>query len=177
MSEYSRIERGFINLRGNGANEHFASAVESALGVKLIRKPNTTSAGDRHKNHLYWLGPDEWLVGTARENSGHLVGQLEAATAGMSVAVNDISGGMVLTTLSAAIGREVLERGCTLDLHPEKFAAGDCAQTSLAKANIVLACIDDAPVYEIIVRRSFSEYLLRWLRQTHHSLAGSASSS
>jgi len=52
-----------------------------------------------------------------------------------------------------------------LDLHPDVFRAGDCAQSGLGKATMLLGCIDTAPVYEIIVRRSFSEYALRWLRQ------------
>ena len=104
-----------------------------------------------------------------------LVERLEQQLSGLHVAVNDISGGQVLWQLPGADVPSLLAKGCTLDLSPQAFGAGACAQTGLAKANILLGCIDAAPVYEIIVRRSFSEYLERWLRQNSHSPAGSAS--
>jgi sarcosine oxidase subunit gamma len=50
-----------------------------------------------------------------------------------------------------------------LDLHPGVFAVGDCAQSGLAKANVVLALVDDKPTFMVVVRRSFSDYLYRWL--------------
>jgi sarcosine oxidase subunit gamma len=41
---------------------------------------------------------------------------------------------------------------------------GACAQSGLAKASMLIGRIDDAePVFEIIVRRSFADYVLRWL--------------
>ena len=176
MHEIARIERGFINLRGKPDDGQFTPAVTGVLGFELPVAANTSVAGDDDAR-AYWLGPDEWLLASDRTRVTTLVAELEHALDGQAVAINDVSGGWVLTGLAGNEGRELLARGCTLDLHPGVFAAGDCAQTTLAKANILIACIDDAPVYEIIVRRSFSEYLLRWLRQTQLSLAGSVSSS
>ena len=34
----------------------------------------------------------------------------------------------------------------------------------MAKSNIVLSLTDDKPTYNIIVRRSFSEHLAKWLQ-------------
>lgn len=177
MSEFTRIDRGFINLRGDASDKRFTDRISAILGLERVSQPNLTSASEDGNTQLYWLGPDEWLLGTDRSEIGQMLARLESELKGFTAAINVVSGGLVLTTLSGRNASEVLARGCTLDLHPEKFRVGQCAQTTLAKANILLACIDKAPVYEIIVRRSFSEYLLRWLRQTHLSLAGSASSS
>lgn len=176
MTDPERIERGFVNLRGMAGDERFAAAIRTVTGTELPVEPNTTTAGDAPARN-YWLGPDEWLVGCVRAQSSAMVARLEDALAGQSVAINDVSGGLVLYEISGGDARELLARGCTLDLDPAAFRPGDCAQTMLAKANVLIAYIDDAPVYEIIVRRSFSEYLRRWLRQTRHSLAGSAFSS
>ena len=68
--------------------------------------------------------------------------------------------------------RDVLAKGCTLDLHPAEFAAGACAQSGLAKANILIGLIEEKPVFEIVVRRSFAEYLARWLQHaaTEHNV-------
>ena len=60
--------------------------------------------------------------------------------------------------------RDVLAKGCPLDLHPSVFRPGDCAQTLLAKANVTLRCVDDAPSYELTVRRSFADYAAPWLQ-------------
>ena len=65
--------------------------------------------------------------------------------------------------LSGPRAREVLMKGCRLDLHPRAFTPGTCVQTALAKANVILHQTDDAPSYEITVRNSFSVYLATWL--------------
>ena len=57
---------------------------------------------------------------------------------------------------------QVLAKGCTLDLHAAYFPPGHCAQSDLAKANVLLRR-DNAKRFEIIVRRSFADYLLAWL--------------
>lgn len=175
MIELAPVERGFVNLRGNSDDGRFAAAIEAVRGVGLPNANASLSTADGIRT--YWLGPDEWLIGCERAQSAAVAMQLESALAGQAAAINDVSGGYVLVTVPASEAPELLARGCTLDLHPARFVPGDCAQTMLAKANVLLAYTDDAAVYEIIVRRSFSEYLLRWLRQTRLSLAGSASSS
>jgi len=42
------------------------------------------------------------------------------------------------------------------------FASGQCAQTNVAKAMGLIIARDDG--IDVVVRRSFSEYLWRWLR-------------
>lgn len=172
MTEINRVELGHINLRGDAGDTHFVDGVATALGLTLPLEANTMSASD---HRVYWLGPDEWQIVTDIENVDDLVQKLEGALVDQHVAVNDLSGGQVALHLSGADVPALLAKGCTLDLHPSIFGAGNCAQSGLAKANVLIGYIDATPVYEIIVRRSFSEYLLRWLRQNSHSQAGSAS--
>jgi sarcosine oxidase subunit gamma len=121
---------------------------------------NTFTAGS---HRVYWLGPDEWLAVTTAAEAPGLVRSLESALAGRSFAVNDLSGGNVVLGLAGRKARDVLARGCTLDLHPDVFPVGAAAQTGLAKAGVLLGLVDDAPVFEIVVRRSFADYLCRWL--------------
>ena len=40
---------------------------------------------------------------------------------------------------------------------------GACAQTRLAKAPVLVRRLDDGGAYEIVVRRSFADYLWLWL--------------
>jgi sarcosine oxidase subunit gamma len=57
-----------------------------------------------------------------------------------------------------------LAKGCTLDFHPRVFRPGTCAQSGLAKANVLIRLGDDPDSFDVVVRRSFADYLLRWLR-------------
>ena len=156
-----------------GGDDRFADGVEAALGLTLPVDPNTLSESD---HRMYWLGPDEWQVVADRKNVPVLLKKLEDALVDQHVSINDLSGGQVTLHLAGADVPELLAKACTLDLHPSVFGVGDCAQSGLAKANVLIGYIDVAPVYEIIVRRSFSEYLLRWLRQNSHFQVGTASS-
>jgi sarcosine oxidase, subunit gamma len=97
---------------------------------------------------VLWLGPDEFLV----------VG--DGPPLGSTV---DVSANRTTIELSGPNARDVLEHGCTLDLHPRVFRAGRCAQTMLARAQVILWQTSDEPVYRILVRGSFAGYLADWL--------------
>jgi len=172
MTEYHAIDLGHINLRGNANDSQFVDGAAEVLGQKLPLRPNTLT---RAEHRVYWLGPDEWQVVAPPDRVADLLEELERKLAGQHVAINDISGGQFALNLSGDDVPLLLAKACTLDLHPSVFHLSDCAQSGLAKANMLLGYIDAAPVYEIIVRRSFSEYLLSWLRQNTHSRVASAS--
>jgi sarcosine oxidase subunit gamma len=152
---------GFINLRGDAGSDAFCERVREILGQPLPLEANTFSAGE---HRVYWLGPDEWLLRCDRHAVSNLVAALETALSGMHVAVNDVSGGNTTVHLSGPRARRTLAKGCTLDLHPREFVPGQCAQSGLAKAPVLIGMIDDAPTFEVVVRRSFGDYLVHWLR-------------
>ena len=63
----------------------------------------------------------------------------------------------------AEVARDLLAKGCTLDLHPRAFKVGACAQTGLARAGAILHLVDEAPTFEITILRSFADYMWVWL--------------
>lgn len=172
MIEWRRIDQGHINVRGNAADTAFVEGVGKVLGQPLPLEVNKMTKAE---HRIYWLGPNEWQIVTKLERVANLAQMLQDALIDLPMAINDLSGGQVSLHLTGSGVPTLLARACTLDLHPSTFCIGDCAQSGLAKANVLLGYIDEGPVYEIIVRRSFSEYILRWLRQNTHSHAGSAS--
>ena len=155
-----RGDLGHVNLRGNPDDADFVAAVEGVLGQSLPIAPNTVTSG-RHR--VFWLGPDEWLVATAAERATKIAARLQGAAVPFHAAVNDSSGSHVAILLEGSQARDILAKGCTLDLHPSVFAVGTCAQSGLAKAGVLLALLDDSPTFMIVVRRSFSDYLCRWM--------------
>ena len=98
------------------------------------------------------------------QNPRELIARLRAAVAGQFVTFVDLSEGMVSLAMSGEYSRDVLAKGCTLDLHRDRFLAGDCAQTNLAKASMLIALPQAGSRFDIIVRRSFAEYIALWLR-------------
>ncbi len=153
---------GYLNLRGRPGDAAFTSAVKGVLGVDLPLEPNTTASGDAVT--VLWLGPDEWLIITEPDAQESLASRLEEALAGQFVAVTDISSGHTMVVASGPRSRALLARGCTLDLHPREFGPGRCAQTMVAKAGVLVYRPDDGDTFELVVRRSFAEYLWLWLR-------------
>lgn len=152
---------GHLNLRGNPDDASFTGAAIAALGLALPTEPNTVA--DEGEMLALWLGPDEWLVVSPVDAQTSLSDSLETALEGVHAAVTDVTGGQTVITLSGPRARDILAKGCPLDLHPSVFKPGDCAQTIVGKANVTIYCVDDSPSFELIVRRSFAEYMALWL--------------
>ena len=154
-------EIGHINLRGNPENSDFVAATNATLGQKLPVSANTMTIGNYR---VLWLGPDEWLIMSLVADTLGLVTQLRHALSTQHASVTEVSGGQIALRVAGPGVRDVLSKGCTLDFHPDKFKVGACAQSGLAKAHVLIGRLDNQPIFEIVVRRSFAEYLVLWLR-------------
>jgi sarcosine oxidase subunit gamma len=151
-----------INLRGDPGDGAFLAAVEGVVGFGLPRAANTVSTGAAHV--AYWLGPDEWLLAT--DDAAALASRLRAALAGMFAAVTEVGGGNEVMVLPGASAREQLAAECPLDLHPDAFRSGQCAQTRFAQAVVLLRPLDNGDL-ELIVRRSFAAYVREHLSHSY----------
>jgi sarcosine oxidase subunit gamma len=138
-----------------------ATAAGFALGAPLPMAPNTTSAAGEVQ--ILWAGPDEWLVIGPSEVRARLRARLEAAIAGEHATVVDVSAHRTVIEVAGSDARELLMKGCAVDLHPRTFEPGRCAQTTLARAQVVLLARTPEPAYWVLVRASFAEYLAEWL--------------
>ncbi len=157
---------GKVILRGDPEDAVFLAAVRAAVEIDLPQAPNTSS--ETPPLSALWLGPDEWMLTCAGGSETDVAESLSAALADHHAAVIDVTDSRTVLRLSGSGARELLAKGCALDLHQRGFALGDVAQTILAKAAVILhQTIDDAeetgPVFDIYVPRSFSDYLWSWL--------------
>ena len=154
--------RARLNLRLDPEDAEALTAAGAVLGGSLPRAPNTAAA-TINGWILLWLGPDEWLVTGPAQEVAALGDALRARLDGHHHALTDVSAMYATLALSGPMAREVLMKGCRLDVHPRAFTPGTCVQTAFAKAQVILHQTDDAPSYEITVRNSFSVYLATWL--------------
>ena len=139
-----------------------AAAVASLLGVELPTTPSTyAKSGD---TVVIWLGPDEWLVTGSSLTGPELEARLRDVVSSYGGAAVDVSGQRTTLRLSGSRSRDVLGKGCALDLHPSVFGGGAAAQTTLGQTGVILLAVDGSGAdHRILVRSSFARYLADWL--------------
>jgi sarcosine oxidase subunit gamma len=123
-------------------------------------EPNT--AWEEGPRAALWLGPDEWLVLGPPGAGPEIVAELLGALGGTHRSVVDVSASRVALELSGPGAKELLSKGCSLDLEPRGgWTTGSCAQTLLARVPVILH--ERPETTGVLVRPSFAEYLVDWL--------------
>jgi sarcosine oxidase subunit gamma len=153
-----------VNLRGNADDAAFREAAADALGMPLPLTAGSTS--ENSVMRIVWAGPDDWFIVGPKGLADPLAARLRDALAGQHHAVTDVSSGYTVLHLAGTPVLDVLAQGCPLDLHPRAFARGACAGSHFFKASVWLWQPEDAPVYELLVRRSFASYVWLMLERT-----------
>jgi sarcosine oxidase subunit gamma len=153
---------GFINLRGRADNTGFLAACLKVLGCEPPVTANTVVESGDYR--IYWMGPDEWLIITPAGRQGELKEQLDKALSGVFSAVVDNSSGLTMLHNTGENAAALLATDCPLDLHAREFKHGQCAQTRLARAGMSVSPLAQQAGFEVIIRRSFADYLLLWLQ-------------
>lgn len=161
--------RDLVNVRGELSDAAFVEAFERTVGCRPPAAANTVARSANYD--VLWLGPDEWLVrSSAPVRAGVLEAKLAPEIGECYAAAVDVGSGYTVVEVESTRVREVLSRGCPLDLHPSLFKPGQCAQSLYFKASIVLIPIA-ADRYELVVRRSFADYFCRIMLDAAASLA------
>ncbi len=115
---------------------------------------------------VLWLGPAEFLVVAPEEAhescGGDLVSSLVAALADGEGQVVDLSANRTTFELSGPRARAVLEKGCSLDLHPRVLAAGSALATEVGGIPVMLLKTGTES-FRLFPRASFADFLGRWL--------------
>ena len=150
-----------LNLRGNPQDAAFTQAVASVTGLALPLQANTATLGAGRT--LLWLGPDEWMLQCEAGQAAALEKGLRAALAGQHFSVVEVGHGFTSLSVQGPGAGALLSRGCPLDFHHSAFQAGHMAQTHIARTNAIVLCRQAGSDYTLTVRRSFADYLFRWL--------------
>lgn len=146
-----------VNLRVPAESPAVLARVEQELGLALPHRPNTVVGDER--DAVLWLGPDEWLVVAPEGQVDRVLGHTRTAMADASGSSVDVSANRTTVRLAGPAAREVLEKVCSVDLHPRAFVPGRCVQTLVGKAQVVLWQVGTEPAYRLMVRCSFADYL------------------
>lgn len=154
-----------LDLRTDPTDAALMARLTEVIGARPPTEPNTAIVSDDGTRHVLWLGPDEWLILGEPGTGPALESAVRAAIGDGSGAVVDVSANRTTLAVSGPRARDLLAFGCSLDLDERRFKPGRCAQTMLARANVIIVPVGPAsePSFRVLVRPSFAAYLAAWL--------------
>ena len=148
-----------LNLRADPKDGGVMQRLAGALGFALPVIPNTAVAKDDRP--ALWLGPDEWLAIGPDSQQAALEQALRSSLSGAFGSIVDVSANRTLLEIRGAKARELLVQGVSIDLGTRSYGPGRCAQTLLAKAQVIIERRNES--FVLYVRASFATYVALWL--------------
>lgn len=152
---------GHLTLRLNAENLDQLAAIERVLGGALPLEPLTSVVYGEYS--IRWMSPDEWLILVPGLESFEIESKFRDEMTGHYSLVNS-SGGSTVIELSGEDVIELLKRSTSIDLHLSVFPVGKVVSTLFAKSNAIIRRLGEQH-FELIVRRSFSDYIWLWLQE------------
>lgn len=150
-----------FNLRADPQDTALMQSLQANLGFPLPVLPNTVT--NRDDRRALWLGPDEWLIVGPEGQDKALEQTLRTGLNGAFGAVVDVSANRTVLQVRGPAAGDLLAHAVPIDLHPRVFPAGRCAQTLLAKAQVIVERLEEDPGFHLYIRSSFAAYVADWL--------------
>ena len=147
--------RGMIDLRGLATDRKFLAAAKSVLGADLPRTPRTSVSWGDIK--LLWLSVDQWLILCPGARAAELLAALHKAFTGVHSLAVDVSDMRAVMRLEGEGSREVLMKGCSLDLLGGDYVPGTVRRMRYAEIAALLHVVEDT-VFDVYVFRSYADY-------------------
>ena len=139
-----------------GKATDMGAAAKARFGVAAPETPKAVGTADAT---LIWSGPDQFFVLSKDGKHGmEALGQTFAKSASMS----DQSHARVLISVSGEKARTMLAKVSSIDLHPDVFAIGSAAATSMDHTSVTLWRGNDRngqAVFNVLVFATFAESL------------------
>jgi sarcosine oxidase subunit gamma len=142
-----------------GKRGDVAKAVFEITGLELPEGRKRVAASGLT---LIGVAPSQWLAIADGAEGRALLSRLSEALSGLASVV-DQSDAKAILRVSGPRLRDVLAKGCSLDLHPRAFTQQHAATTQIALIPCQLWQLDEAPTFELAVPLSYSRSFWSWL--------------
>lgn len=146
-----------IELASFRGQAHAVAELAAARGARLPPLGQLECASGRL---ILAVRPERWLLLSAPAGAGALAQSWQEACTGLA-AVIDHSAALSARYLTGAATREVLKRGCRLDLEPRRFPSGAAATTMIAGVPVILAAVSAGVL--LLVASSLAQHFDDWL--------------
>ena len=102
---------------------------------------------------ILWTAPNTWLIISSEEN---IINKINENCKNENFAITDISHSRAVIQIKGLQAREVLKKGCPINLN--EFEKNNCAGTVFHGITIVIDLIDNSPdAFNLLTLRSFGE--------------------
>lgn len=112
---------------------------------------------------LLCISPGEWLMTSLSKSGIAIRDTIAKDLRAQNVEFADLSAGHAVIEVAGPSVRDVLSKGCGIDLHPRTLFAGRCVRTRFAQIPLVIDCVQDPDRFELYAGRSYTHYLKDWL--------------
>ncbi len=136
--------------------------MSSLTGASLVDGPRVVMGGGLE---LVGSAPGQWLALAAGEGTDEVLAKLTDAVADVA-SLTDHSAAKMIVRIEGPSARNVLAKGCPIDLHPVAFQPGSAATTQIDQIVCQLWQVDATPAYDIMVNRSLARSFWSWLAQS-----------
>lgn len=111
------------------------------------------------------ISPGQWILISKKDAGSLFAGKISKEIKSVGY-VSEQSESRICIRISGPKARELMSRGCQLDLHPSIVSKGYCAQTTMAQVGVLLHVVDDEPIYDLYVYSGFARSFWHWLTET-----------
>ena len=155
-----KIDEPKIKINIRGKNKDFFTKIGKILSIILPVEPNTSTSNGNLD--ALWLSPDEWMIYLNENIFDDLYNEISKLNLG---SVTDVSDQWVCIKIKGSKVFDLLISGSPFDFREFKNNKNHVTQTLL---NHIDVTIHHKELNEInlFVRRSFSEHLISWLKDS-----------
>ena len=154
---------GHLILRASDTNKESKKSTDKAIKkiTKLDLPRDALASASNDSFSINWIAPDEWLILTEDKSEWDVEAKLRDAMDG-HFAIANVTGGQTVLELSGERAETILKKSSTYDVHISNFPIGKVVTTVFAKSQVVLKRTGEDS-FQLIVRRSFSDYIWQWI--------------
>ncbi|MEM9277358.1 MAG: sarcosine oxidase subunit gamma family protein [Pseudomonadota bacterium] len=153
-------------LENHGIVQVFAAKGKTAAVERALKVKETPGKATKGKDYTAIpLSPGQWMFVSANAGSDGFGDGIQARLKKNGY-VSEQSDARVVFRISGDRARELMQKGCRLDLDPSAASKGWCAQTQMAQAGVIIHQVDDKPTYDILVYSGFAQHFAEWLEHT-----------
>ena len=155
-----------VDRRGLALGQVFARSGREKALTKALHLPLAPGRSAVNEEYVALpLAPGQWMLMAETGSDGGFCRGI-AEQVGELGFVSEQSHSRVVLRVSGERARELLGKGCRLDLHPRVMQPGACATMVMAQVGVLLHQVDDVPSYDLLVYSGFAQCFWEWLEET-----------
>ncbi len=126
------------------------------LNLDNLKFPEATMLVNSNKDtRILWSGPSNWLLVSTKKD---ILNSVQKICDNKNFAVTDLSHSRAIIELKGSNSKEVLKKGCPINLN--EFKVNNCANSVFHGITITIDMVSDDPeTFRIFALRSFGESL------------------